>query len=322
MGLRGHERRPLVSWKSVFALLLLAAAGLGLAGCAAARGPLTAQNLLERSRGQVLVLLMGMEGCPNTQRGTEELAGYAAKRPAGVTIVRVDAPPPAEEPAPAPEWAHPYAYVLDARRELADRLEFFFYPTLYVLDWEGTVRYSGKLDLDDLRRMIGEIQAEGGGAKKIYTPALPPVGARGADFKAKKPDGSDVDLASVRGPKGVFLYFTSTTCPFSVRGLPAMAQLARRFDDKGIGFAVINKPETVENIGKVCAENAPGIPVIVDADATICRAYGVEPVPFFYLLDGKGAIAERKPFTPESALAALNRLLGLAPTSDKASGAG
>jgi thiol-disulfide isomerase/thioredoxin len=318
-----------VNKKPAVTSIVLAAAGLGLAfcftGCAEypTRGPLTAQNLLEQSRGHVLVLLMGMEGCPGTQHGTEVLAEYAAKRPAGVTVVRVDAPPPAEELTPAPEWKHPYAYVLDARRELANRLEFFFYPTLYVLDGEGAVRYSGKLDLDDLQQMVREIQMERSGVqKKIFTPPLPPVGAPGAGFKTKRLDGSPVDLAGLRGPKGVFLYFTSTSCPFSVRGLPVMARLAERYKEKGVGFAVINKQEAVENVKKVCAENAPGIPAIVDTDASICKAYGVEPVPFFFVLDGKGAIAARKPFTPEAAQAALNRLLGLAPTSDKSSGAG
>ena len=318
-----------MNWKAVVVLLLLSAVGLGLpfcfTGCAERQPPvpLTAQNLLERSKGQVLVLLMGMEGCTNTQRGTEVLAGYAAKRPAGVTVVRVDAPPPAEELAPVPEWKHPYAYVFDAQREVADKLEFFFYPTLYVLDRDGTVRYSGSLVPDNLQRMVNEILAEEPGAKKkMYTPPLPAVGAPGADFRGKTLDGKDAGLASLRGPKGAFLYFASTTCPFSVRGLPAVAQLAKSFGEKGVGFAVVNKQEAVEDVRRVCAENAPGVPVVVDTDAAICKAYGVEPVPFFFVLDGKGAIAERRPFTPESATAALNQLLGLAAKAGKAAGAG
>lgn len=315
--------------KAVVALLLLASVGMALpflfTGCAErpVPVPLTAQNLLERSKGQVLVLLMGMEGCPNTRRGTETLAEYAAQRPAGVTVVRVDAPPPAEELAPVPEWKQPYAYVFDAGREVADRLEFFFYPTLYVLDRDGTVRYSGGLDLEDLQRMVSEIVAEQPGAKKkIYTPPLPAVGTPGADFRAKTLDGKDAGLASLRGPKGAFLYFASTACPFSVRGLPAVAQLAKSFGEKGVGFTVINKQEAVEDVRRVCAENAPELPVVVDTDAAICKAYGVEPVPFFFILDGKGAIAERRPFTPESATAALNQLLGLASKAGKATGAG
>jgi thiol-disulfide isomerase/thioredoxin len=307
-----------------FAILLAACAAF-----AAARGEdalpevLTSANLLAKAKGRVLVVLLGMESCPNTRRGTEVLAEYAGQRPDGVMLARVDVPPPGGEVEPVAEWKHPFPCLPDARRRLATRLEFFFYPTLYILDRDGTVRYAGGTEAESLRRMVGEILAEKpGGEKRIYTPPLPAIGAAAAPVWARALDGRELTLAELRGVKGTFLYFSSTSCPFSVEGLAKVAKLAEEFKGKGIGFAVVNKPEAAEDVRRVCAEQNPGVPVLLDEKGEICKAYGVDPVPFCFVLDAADRVAARKPFTFESAATALHRLLREAEAEPECEGAG
>jgi hypothetical protein len=57
---------------------------------------------------------------------------------------------------------------------------------------------------------------------------------------------------------------------------------------------------------------APGVPVVHDADGAVFRAYGLDAVPFFYLLDGGLLVVKRRSFTAEAAAGAVDSLLGLA----------
>ena len=45
-------------------------------------------------RGKVQVLLLGMKGCPGTESATPLLAAYAKEAPEGMTVMRVEVPPP------------------------------------------------------------------------------------------------------------------------------------------------------------------------------------------------------------------------------------
>ena len=89
------------------------------------------------------MLLLGMSGCPGTENATEVLTGYARTKPDGVGILRLDVPPPGEVLGCVEGWDAPFPRELDARRKTADRLDFFFYPTLYIFDGEGVERFQG-----------------------------------------------------------------------------------------------------------------------------------------------------------------------------------
>ncbi|HEY3319431.1 MAG TPA: TlpA disulfide reductase family protein [Planctomycetota bacterium] len=287
------------------------------------RWPGDVKNIVAAHKGQVLLLLMGRDDCPGTARATEILDKY--KRPEGVAAVRVEVPLPEEDLKPPERWAHTFPYAIDTGRQLASTLEFFYYPTLYIYDRDGQLRFTGDCDVSGMPKMVGKIVAEAPGSpKKSYTLPQPEPGTIAPAFAGKKLDDSAVKLDELRGKRATLLMFSATSCPFSVGALKPLAAVTKAFKEHGVSAVVINREQTKDEISDVYQENVPGLPVVWDQSGEICKSYGVSAVPFFYLLDADSKIVARRSFTPEAATGALNKHLGLAvPTPRyKSKGAG
>jgi hypothetical protein len=92
---------------------------------------------------------------------------------------------------------------LDKDRKLAEKLDFFYYPTLYVFDRDSELRFAGGCDAQRLPEMVAEIAGEKPGApKKMYSLTQPAAGAAAPAFSARSLDGKDVALESLRGMEG------------------------------------------------------------------------------------------------------------------------
>lgn len=273
-------------------------------------------TLLASHRGQVLVLLAGMEGCPGTRAATRFLKTYAADKDPNVSIVRLDVPPPGGKLSPADASLLPFDYVMDRERIVANELGFFYYPTLYILDREGEVRFAGECDEDRFPGMVSEILAEKpGDPKHVYTPPLAAVGAPAPAFSSTTLDGNTVTLDELRGEKATALIFSRTGCPFSLEAVPSMRELQESFRDKQVAVLIVNDDEVLNTIRPIYQEHAPGITVIVDETGEIAESYGASAVPFVFVLDGEGNVASRMPYTHDAAANALNVVLGLAPAT-------
>jgi len=277
----------------------------------AANDAAAAIGLLSAHRGQVLVLLLGREDCPGTARATKVLDDY--KPPAGVAVVRVEVPLPGEDLKPPAAWQHPFPVALDTDRKLAAKLDFFYYPTLYVFDRDGEQRFAGGCDAQALPDMVAEIAGEKPGAqKKMYSLAQPAPGTAAPAFSGKSLDGKDVTLESLRGKRATLLFFGSTTCPFSIKELPQLATLADEYKKRDVAVAIVNRGGEKEKLAALYEKSAPGLLVVWDQDLAISNAYGVDAVPFFFLLDGAGKIVKRRSYTATAAAGALNAYLGIA----------
>jgi peroxiredoxin len=236
----------------------------------------------------------------------------------------VDVPPPDAEAEPVADWQQPYTYVVDEKRELAERFEFFYYPTLFILDREGTARFAGNCEIEKVKQMVAEIQAEKPDSpKKIYTPPLPALGTAAAPFTGKTLDDKEAKLDILRGKKGTLLFFGSSTCPFSVQALEHVKKIAEEFGKQDVSVVVVNKSEPAEGVRKVYAQHSPSAPVVLDSDGAIFKSYAMEPVPFFFVLNAAGKITHRRPFTAEAATADLKAMLeGKSASAAKGCGAG
>jgi peroxiredoxin len=270
-------------------------------------------SLLEAHRGQVLVLLLGMESCPGTRAATAFLKDYAGKKAPGVSIVRLDVPPPTGSLTTADSRSLPFAHGIDKDRLIAKQLDFFYYPTLYILDGDGEVRFSGACEPDRVREMVAEILAEQPGqTKRIYTPPLPAVGTTAPAFTGTTLAGEQVTLDELRGTKATVLIFAKTTCGFTIQAFPGMKQLADDFRDKGATVAIIDNGEKADTIRPIYAQHAPGVTVVADEAGEISASYSGDAVPFSFVLDADGRIASRMPYTFDDAARAVSDVLGLA----------
>jgi peroxiredoxin len=270
-------------------------------------------TLLSTHKGRVLVLLLGMQDCPGTRAATEFLTGYAGEMPEGASVVRLDVPPPGGQLEEAGAAKLPFACGVDRDRLVASKLDFFYYPTLYILDRDGEVRFTGECDPERVPQMVAEILAERPGEPKhVYTPPLPAVGTAPPAFSGTTLDGETVTLDELRGQKATVLIFARTACSFTVEALPSMQQLANDFRDKEVTVVVVNGSEPAETIRLIYAGQAPGMTVIDDGTGEISASYSGNAVPYSFVLDGEGRVAARMPYTFDDATRAVNELLGLA----------
>ncbi|MHC4471982.1 MAG: redoxin domain-containing protein [Planctomycetota bacterium] len=315
------------------ALLAILITGLALS-CGTERplsGPTPVDPALARAdflaahQGETLVLLMGMEGCANTREATGVLASLARESGFKARLARLDVPPPGEESTPVEDWPHPYHYGVDADRTVAKRLGFFYYPTLFVIDGDGVVRYAGGCETGEVRKMVAEIAGEEPGAeKRIYTPPVPAVGTTAPAVRGRGPEGDDVDVWDGRNGRVTLVFFTSLGCPFSREAAEGLPELESEFGEEVL-VAAVEKGSLTKAARRFYGKLDLAGPVVLDADGAISRAYGVEPVPFFFVVGEDGRIAERGPYTAGAARRGLDRALGLEVTEtegEEAPGAG
>ncbi|MFZ2654455.1 MAG: redoxin domain-containing protein [Victivallales bacterium] len=290
---------------SLHAFILLAM----LPACGKAQ---SAPDIISENKGKVIVIMMGMEGCPGTEENTPFLTEYSKSKPDGVAVYRVDVPPPGTKIQKASNISADLKYVLDNERGIADKLEFFFYPTTYVLDRDGVVRYSGDCKPEETRKMVGEIAAEQPGAeKKMFTLPLASIGDTIPDFKMTSGDGKELSMKGICGDSGAILFFSSKSCPFSVRALSDLEKIRQEFKDKKFNCAIVSFGEGADAFKDLYSEKVPGSIVLVDKDKTISNAkFGVSAVPFFYVLDKDMKVVDRKPFQYDAAKTAVAKASG------------
>jgi thiol-disulfide isomerase/thioredoxin len=288
------------------------------------QSPANLKDMLAAHKGQTLVLLVGMEGCPGTAKGTEDMEALASKKVPYLALVRMDVPAPAQECGTAGPWAHSFTRIVDKDRRLAEQLDFFFYPTTYVFDGDGDLRFTGAYEPAKIEQMVSEIQAQKPGEpKKIFTPPMPPVGQRAPDLAGATMAGEPATLDSLRGKRGTLVVFAKTSCPFSVGAMPGIKALAQKYQKDGLAVVVANIGEDKDKL-VTYKDLSPAVAVLWDKDQNATAVYGTDMVPFFFLLDKDGNVVKRRPYTGAAASEDINLLLGIAATAPaaKPSGAG
>lgn len=282
--------------------------------------------MLAPYEGQVLVLLMGKSGCPGTEEGTRFLREYSKKKPDGVSIVRIEIPPPGKNLEKPAGWDAGFPCEVDRDRQLAEKFDFFYYPTLFIIDRDGEVRFRGGCKGDEVIGIVDAVNAEKPGEpKRLFTAPLPAIGEKAAAFAGTTIDGVDVTFDNLRGEKATLLVFSSLTCPFSREAMECLPEIRSSFEKKGTSVIVVNEGGTAESARPFYRSKVPGVTVVIDPDRFIGgEEYGVQTVPFFYAIDGQGKIALRGPFSKAAARGALDNVLGISnkPVKIEKSGAG
>ncbi len=309
--------------KSKAILLMLAMCAFSYFWCGCISGT---HDPLAEYEGDVLVALLGKDGCPGTARAMPVLDEYNRNKPEGVTVLRVDVPVPGQGVKRVENWTAGFPYEVDGDRVAAERLGFFFYPTLYIIDSEGEIRFHGGCEDVEIKGMVSAILSEKAGEEKhIFTPPMPAVGEMAAAFEATTFAGEAVKLDGLMGEKATLIVFSSVTCPFSKKAVQCLPGFMSEFDAKGAAVLIVEKDGADREAAAFYADKTPGVTVVADPDKEISlEKYGVQSAPFFYLLDRDGRILYRMPFTEDAARTALEAGLGLkkAPVRIESRGAG
>ena len=270
------------------------------------------KKLLSSHKGEVLLLLLGRNDCPGTRKATAVLDEYVNTKPAGVTIIRVDVPLPNETLKADAEWSHKFSQIIDKDRAIANQLDFFYYPTLYIFDSDGIFRFEGGCDKTNLDNIVKEILSEKQGqTKKNFSNLIPLEGATAPDFSGTTLSGENVALNSVLGKKATLLFFAQTFCPFTIEELPNLAEITKNFKDKGIKIIIINRGEEADTIRPIYKKYCPEIMVIWDKTEEISKTYGIDVTPYYFLLATDKKIVKRRSFTAQAGTNSLNAFLGI-----------
>jgi len=295
----------------VKALISILAFSIFLWGCASST-PKPSTVDLASYQGDVVVLLMGSPTCPGTRDITARLSEYNGNKPQGVELVRIDVPPPDGKIKKPAKWTEGFPYYIDDGRKIADDIGFFYYPTMYILDGDGEVRYTGGWE-EAVPEYVSEILAEKpGGKKRMFSPTMLDVGEKAAYFSGTTLDGKRVSTEEFPGRQATLLIFSSTTCPFSKKAVASAPKLLEEFKDRKAGVIIVDAGGDPAKIRSYYDEKTPGVPVLSDQSKAISKdKYGVQTYPFFYVMNSKGAVSYRMPFTEDAARTAMQSTLGM-----------
>jgi peroxiredoxin len=113
------------------------------------------------------------------------------------------------------------------------------------------------------------------------------------DFHLTDTAGKNWKLSNLKEKKAVVVVFLGTQCPINNAYLPRLAELHKRFDEKGVQFFAVNsnQHDTAEAIAAHAKEHAVPFPVLRDAEQKLADQFGAQRTPEAFVLDGKRKIA-------------------------------
>lgn len=124
-----------------------------------------------------------------------------------------------------------------------------------------------------------------------------PVGARIADFTLNDAaTGKGWSLAEqARDAKAVVVLFMGTECPVSNAYAPRLAELAKKYADKGVVFIGVNSNEQDDTAAVAAHTKAYQItfPVLKDGQAKVAEKFSVVRIPEAFVLDGQRFVRYR-----------------------------
>jgi peroxiredoxin len=131
------------------------------------------------------------------------------------------------------------------------------------------------------------------GAGADPTPPAPPaIGARVANFTAKGADGQAHSLKEYASKKAIVIVVIGTECPVSNLHIVTLAEMQRKYGDKGLQFLAINSNDydTFDEVVAHAKERKIPFPVLKDEDHSAVDAIGARRTPEAFLLDSDQVI--------------------------------
>ena len=120
--------------------------------------------------------------------------------------------------------------------------------------------------------------------------AHPLVGKKAPTFTATALDGRPFDLADHLGKEVVILDFWATWCGPCVMSLPAIASVARRYQDQGVSLYAVNLGDPPDSVRSFLKQKSLDIDVLLDGDSSIGNLYQAEAIPQTVIIARDGMI--------------------------------
>lgn len=119
--------------------------------------------------------------------------------------------------------------------------------------------------------------------------ASPLVGKPAPDFTLQDLEGNTVTLSELKG-NVVLLDFWATWCGPCVMAMPHIDKLHQEYKDKAVKVYAVNQREGRDKIEPFLKSKKLSLPVLLDANADVGKAYGVRGIPTTVLIGKDGVI--------------------------------
>jgi peroxiredoxin len=120
-----------------------------------------------------------------------------------------------------------------------------------------------------------------------------PLGSAAPDFSLPAPNGKIHCLANFAGRRALLVAFLCNHCPYVKHIAPAFAELAKEYQERGVGVVAVNSNDYEEypedspaKMKEEIAARGYTFPYLVDHSQEVAKAYHAACTPDFYLFDG------------------------------------
>jgi len=115
------------------------------------------------------------------------------------------------------------------------------------------------------------------------------VGDMIPSFKVTMNDGSEVSDKSLSGNVSCIVFF-HTTCPDCQRTLPVVQKIYDAYSPEGVGFALISREQSQEDIEAFWNEKGLDMPFSAQKDRKVYSKFAQSRIPRVYICDKDGII--------------------------------
>jgi len=124
--------------------------------------------------------------------------------------------------------------------------------------------------------------------------AAPKIPAK--DFQLKDLNGALVRLSDYRGKQAVLLYFWASWCPTCMTVKPQVAKLRSEVSRDKLEILGVNvgSGDTIERLLQIEKGHPAPYPVLYDDGSKVSRAYQIQGIPVFILVDKEGSVVYRE----------------------------
>ena len=141
-------------------------------------------------------------------------------------------------------------------------------------------------------------------------------------WHAKDFDGRGVDFPAVAAGKPAVVVFWATWCGYCKAFMPYLKDIQADYAKDGVTIVAINAKEDGSGDPRAYVAGLGFKPIAIANGDALARAYGIEYIPGLLIVDGKGVVAYRRPWTDlpagrtvaelwdDQVRGALDRLLG------------
>jgi thiol-disulfide isomerase/thioredoxin len=116
-------------------------------------------------------------------------------------------------------------------------------------------------------------------------------------FKAVDFDGKPVEFPAVAGGKPAVVVFWATWCGYCKAFMPYLKGIAADYAARGVKVVAINAKEDGREDPRAYVRGLGFSPIAVVNGNSIAVAYDVQYIPGLMIVDGKGTVAYRRPWT-------------------------